>query len=79
MQMHQDNVDAAQKAYDADPNPSTAGSLETAQKIKDYSARDTEVLIKGTIPSEYVTPPGGTPGDAPEPVPVPPPVNKDDQ
>ncbi len=78
MDIHQQNVDAAQNAYDANPTSKNQKVLEDAQRTRDYSARDREVLIKGTVPSEYVTQPGAKPGDAPQPVPVPPP-DKDQQ
>jgi RHS repeat-associated protein len=78
MKVHDDNVNAARQAYDADPTPDTEKSLNEAQNARDLSARDSEVLIKGTIPSDYVTPSGARDGATF----VPPPTNsskKEDQ
>jgi filamentous hemagglutinin len=76
MEMHDERVDAAQEKYDANPSKNNAKKLEEAQRDRSNSARDSEVLIKGTIPSDYVTPPGGKPG-APIGA-VPPPADTDD-
>ncbi|HET9953501.1 MAG TPA: hypothetical protein VFQ61_03300 [Polyangiaceae bacterium] len=61
MKLHDERVAAAQQRYDASPTPKNAERLARSQRDRANSARDGEMLIKGTIPSEYVTPAGGKP------------------
>ncbi len=47
-------VDTAQQRYDANPNPKNQERLDNAVRDLQNSTRDKEVLIKGTIPPEYI-------------------------
>lgn len=79
MKLHDERVSAAQERYDNNPTPKNAEKLARAQRDQANSARDGEMLIKGTVPSEYVTPPGGNPEGAGSPVPVVPPLDDPSQ
>lgn len=50
-----DAIDQAQARYDKNPTPKNADRLNKAQQDYKNSSRDHEVLIKGIIPSDYVT------------------------
>ena len=64
---HDGYVSDAQARYDANPTPKNQERLDRAQQDRANSVRDREVLVKGTVPGEYVTrtPEGGEPS-APE-------------
>jgi len=52
---HDQKIADAQARYDQNPTPKNQERLDYAKMNKQNSMRDQEVLIKGTVPAEYVT------------------------
>jgi uncharacterized Zn-binding protein involved in type VI secretion len=55
LKAHDESIKAAQDRYDANPSDKNNERLIRAQQDKANSVRDKEVLIKGKVPSKYVT------------------------
>lgn len=54
LKIHDEAIQKAKTRYDNNPSPKNLERLERALMDKDNSARDEEVLIKGTVPSTYI-------------------------
>ena len=51
----QDRADAAVRRFDANPSQRNTGRMEAALADLEHARRDVEYLVRGVVPSEYVT------------------------